>query len=414
MLVDALQASTMEESLRWLHDVASRLASAGHDLIVVESAAGAEIPRAPDEDPPGVRMLRPASEEFEAVLGEALAEEPDVVHVATSGPLGARVVEILRDLPVLLDVHDFWPICPRGDLLRSPRLSACAEHFPFTACTACAGLPRLRLMEERLALVAAATAVVTHSSFARARLNAGLRRRIEVVPYGVDTNRFHAEGDAARPPADDVPRETLASWAALEAMTATPATPRVLLLGDPTPARGSHLLIDLFVALRARVPDAELVIAVGERAQRTWGTAFASEARSMGLAERVRMLPSLPRRWLPSLYRSCQVAIAPSIAHEAGGLALLEAMSATIPIVASPAGAVQDLIDDGEEGLLVDASDVAAFADGLHRLLADPGARAAMGEAARVRVRRDYGIERSIARLSAHYDGLRDQRRHAA
>jgi len=414
MLVDAHQASAMEESARWLHDVAARRAAAGHDILVLEAGGLGEAPPAPYDDPPGVRVLRPASDAFEAALGEALEEEPDVVHVATPGPLGSRVVEILRELPVLLDVHDFWPVCPRGDLLRSPRLRPCGEHFPHPACTSCAGMPRMRLMEERLALAASAATVVTHSSFARARLNAGLRRRIEVVPYGVDTARFHADGDTARPPADDVPRETLAQWSALEAMIATPATPRVLLLGDPSPARGSHLLLDLFVALRARVPDAELVVALGDGARRAWGTAFSAEARGMGLEERVRMLPALPRRWLPSLYRACQVAVAPVVAHEPGGLAALEAMAAMVPLVAAPSGALQDLIADGEEGLLVDAADVTAFADALHRLLADPAARAAMGEAARVRVLRDYTIQRSIARLESFYDGLRDQRRTAA
>jgi glycosyltransferase involved in cell wall biosynthesis len=414
MLVDAPHASAIGESARWLHDVAERRSAAGHDILVIE--VGAERAAAPalDEDPPGVRVLRPGLDLFEAALGEALEEEPDVVHVATPGPLGARVVEILRELPLLLDVHDFWPICPRADLLRSPRLRACGEHFPYAGCAACAGMPRMRLMEERLALAAASVTIVAHSSFARARLNAGLRRRIEVVPYGIDTARFGPEGDSTRPPADDVPRDALEVWAALEAIVSTPAVPRVLLLGEPAPSRGSHLLLDLFVALRARVPEAELVVSLGEGARDTWGTAFSDEARGMGLADRVRLLPVMPRQWLPSLYRACHVAISPAVAHQPGGLALLEAMASMVPLVAAPAGAVQDLIVDGEEGLLIDAEDVAAFADALQRLIVDPGARAAMGEAARVRVLRDFTIERSIARLESFYDGMRDRRPAAA
>jgi glycosyltransferase involved in cell wall biosynthesis len=108
------------------------------------------------------------------------------------------------------------------------------------------------------------------------------------------------------------------------------------------------------------------------------------------------------------------VAISPAVAHEPGGLALLEAMASMVPLVAAPAGAVQDLIVDGEDGLLIDAEDVAAFADAVQRLIVDPGARAAMGEAARVRVLRDFTIERSIARLESFYDGMRDRRPAAA
>jgi glycosyltransferase involved in cell wall biosynthesis len=414
MLVDALHASAMEESARWLYDVAARRAAAGHDILVLECGARTGVPPPAGDDPPGVRVHRPGAGEFEASLGAALEEAPDVVHVAAAGPLGPRVVETLGELPVLLDVHDFWPICPRDDLLRSPRLRPCGEHFPYPGCARCAGMARLRLMEERGALAASAATIITHSSFARARINAGLRRRIEVVPYGVDTARFRAEGGVGRPPADDVPREALAAWAAFESLAAAPGTPRVLLLGEPAPARGSHLLLDLFVALRARVPEAELIVTLGEAARETWGSALSAEAMGMGLADRVRLLPAPPREWLPSLHRACQVAIAPAVAHEPGGLGLLEAMAAMLPVVASPVGAVQDLIDDGEEGLLVNATEIAPFADAVQRLLVDPAARAAMGEAARVRVLRDYTIERSIARLEVHYDGLRDRPRLAA
>jgi glycosyltransferase involved in cell wall biosynthesis len=407
MLADASQAAAMGEPARWLHDVNARRAAAGHRVRVIEVGregdAGSE-----GDDPPGVEVLRPPPGAFEAALGEALDTDPDLVHVATSGPLGARVVEILRDLPVLLDIHDFWAICPRDDLLRMPKLTPCGEHYPFSGCAACAGLPRLRHMEERLDLAAAASIVITHSSFTRARVNAGLRRRIELVPYGVDTRRFH-EASEANAEAD---AERLGRVAGTGGEAG--ASARVLFLGEPTFGRGSHLVLDLLVALRARVPEAELIVTLSEDARAGWGESFKAEAWGMGLADHVQMLPSTIREALPALYRSCVVAVAPLVGHEPGGLALIEAMASALPVVASPLGAVQDLIVDGEEGLLVDANDVVRFADALQRLIIDPGARAAMGAAARTRVLNEFTIERSIARLESFYDGMKDRSSQAA
>jgi glycosyltransferase involved in cell wall biosynthesis len=96
--------------------------------------------------------------------------------------------------------------------------------------------------------------------------------------------------------------------------------------------------------------------------------------------------------------------MAPLIGLESGGLAILEAMASGLPVVASPLGAVQDLIDDGEDGLLVAATRIPDFADALHRLLHDAAAREAIGEAARTRVAQRHGITRSLARLESLYE----------
>lgn len=405
VIADAHCAVAMGEPARWVDDVVSRHAAAGDDVELIEvTPEGAPVPAA-RAGPQGVRLHRPPHDAFEATLGAALEKDPDIVHVAASSPLGARVVEILRDLPVLLDVHDFWPICPRDDLLRLPRFRPCGEHFPYSGCSPCAGIARLRPMEERIALALSATTLVCHSSFARARLDAGLRRRIEVVPYGVDTRRF-------APALLDSPASGVGS-AELAALLERPAPSRVLFLGAPDFARGSHLLLDLLVALRTRVPDVELVVA-GARDRRDWSLAFDAEARGMGIRDHVVILGAVSAEELPRLYLTCTLAVVPAVGYVAGGLSLIEAMACGLPIVASPVGAVQDLIVDGDEGLLVDGREIVTFADAMQRLLTDPHARAAMGAAARARVLREHTIEGSIARLDRYYDGMRHRRQQAA
>ncbi len=398
-IVDGVECSHLSEPALWLAELAALWAARGHRVEAV--CLNALEPWQTPEDPPGVAVRRPGREGFEAALGDALEQAPDVVHVASPGPVGSRVIEILRGLPVLVDVHDFWPICPNDDLLRRPRLLPCGEHYPFQGCGACAGLSRLRAMEERLDLLASARLVLAHSSFNRVRLNAGLGRAIELLGYGVDTTRFRPDPDPPLSPE-------------VGALFASRERPRALFLGPPTHARGADKLIDLVVAVKARLPQVEFVIAGRDAANPDWDQVFRAEARELGIADHVRVLPTVPAGDLPALYAACHVAIAPLIANEAGGLFVLQALAAGLPVVASPAGAIQDLVRQGAEGLLIPARDTGAFADGIRMLLADPHARAALGETARLTAVEQHDRERSLFALEEMYHRLRESKFRAA
>jgi glycosyltransferase involved in cell wall biosynthesis len=400
LLTDGLEASALSEPALWLADLTTRWVANGHRVQAI-CLAPLESWQEP-EDPPGVTVWRPSRDAFEAVLGEALALEPDVVHVTSPGPFGPRVVEILRELPVLLDVHEPWPICPNHDLLRRPSLDPCGEHYPFAGCGPCAGLSRMRAMEEKLELSSAARIVVAHSTFSRVRLSSGLGRSVELVPYGVDASRFRESPDPPRS-------------AEVQAMAIDPERPRVLFLGPPTPARGAGKLIDIVVAVSARVPDVEFVVAGRDPQNPDWDQVFHAEARELGLSSFVRVLPKVPLEDLPALYASCKLAIAPLVHDEPGGLFLLQAMATGLPIIASPLGAVQDLVHQGDEGLLVPPRELASFANAICTLIVDPMARMAFGESARLAVVEHHDFERSAFALDALYERLRPRpAQHAA
>lgn len=401
MVADAFDASAMRESTRWLRSVAAHWTARGHHVRVIVRAHAESESAAEAEDDAGVHVWRPPSSRLEETLGAALDPEPDVLLMASMGPFGPRIVEILRDLPVLLDAHDFHSICPNDDLLRRPQSMPCGEHYPHPHCGSCAGLTRLRAMEERMALTAAARVIVTHSSYARTRLSAALGRRVELVEYGVDADRF-GEG-AAAPESEEI-----------AAMLATPTVPRALFLGPPTLPRGAGSVMDMLVALQARVHDAEIVVAGSDADAPEWQDAFVAEARELGVLEHVRVLPGLLPADLPALHKACSVAMAPLVALEAGGLSIIEAMASGLPVVASPLGAVQDIIEDGEDGLLVTATDIPEFADALQRLMLDPAAREELGSSARARVVERYGLDRSLRRLETLCADVRNRRRKAA
>jgi trehalose synthase len=72
---------------------------------------------------------------------------------------------------------------------------------------------------------------------------------------------------------------------------------------------------------------------------------------------------------------------------EGFGLTVAEAMWKGRPVVASAVGGIQDQIEDGTTGWLIDPGDLAAFGDRVRGVLADPHGAERMGQAAQIRVR---------------------------
>ena len=79
---------------------------------------------------------------------------------------------------------------------------------------------------------------------------------------------------------------------------------------------------------------------------------------------------------------------------EAMSVAVLEAMAAGKPVVATRVGENPRILDHDVDGWLVDVGDVAGMADALERLIADPARRAAFGQAAAAKVARQFTVER--------------------
>ena len=91
--------------------------------------------------------------------------------------------------------------------------------------------------------------------------------------------------------------------------------------------------------------------------------------------------------------------------------AILEAMAARLPVVATNVGGVPEVVEDGDTGFLVPPADGAGIAQRIIELLGDEGARRVMGDRALERVREKYSVERVSARLQELYQELFDNRR---
>ena len=123
-----------------------------------------------------------------------------------------------------------------------------------------------------------------------------------------------------------------------------------------------------------------------------------AKAAALGLGEAVTFTGFVSEGTLAELYRRCAAFVMPS-RGEGFGLVYLEAMKAGKPCVAARGSAAEEVVVDGETGLLVDPGDREAMATALGRLFAEPELAGRMGEAGRRREREAFSEARFRERV---------------
>jgi sugar transferase (PEP-CTERM/EpsH1 system associated) len=91
---------------------------------------------------------------------------------------------------------------------------------------------------------------------------------------------------------------------------------------------------------------------------------------------------------------------------EGVSVALLEAMAAELPVVATAVGGTPEVVVEGETGLLVPPRDPAALAEAIITLLRDPARMADMGRNGRQRVANQFSLEKMIQQTETLYEAL--------
>ena len=162
----------------------------------------------------------------------------------------------------------------------------------------------------------------------------------------------------------------------------------------------------LFEALRA-VPNA-LLLAVGGYNEEHFGDRYLREVQSRypDLGDHVRFTGEVPYRDVGAYLASADVFAFPS-RFEGMPNAVMEAMAAGLPVVASDIPAHRTLIRSGETGLL--AGTAPEFAESVSRLMADPGMRDRIGRRAREAVRSRYSFPQIVQRHLELYRELMDR-----
>jgi glycosyltransferase involved in cell wall biosynthesis len=226
-----------------------------------------------------------------------------------------------------------------------------------------------RALARRASRIVAITRALARFQVERVGLPA---EKVEVIHYGLDDP---PQAWGTNPP-DDIPRDA-----------------RVLLtVCRLEPQKGVDVAVRALPSVVARHPGAQLVV-LGEGPQRA---ELQRLARSLGVA--AHFLGRVPdvAAWL----RRAELLVH-AARWEGFGLALLEAMLAARPVVATNVSSIPEIVVDGETGLLVPPDDAETLAAAITRVLDDPADYGARG---RARAETEFSVARMADRTLAVYE----------
>ena len=377
----------------YVHDINRHLVRQGHQVCVVtpgrpgiplrETFDGVEVVRFPFELPEDLTYGRVAQSkvtslaklnrlfimaryliaQYRSSVAEARRFHADIVHGHWAIPTGPALIAVARKLkiPSVITMHG-------GDVYVNV-----AEGYDFP--TRWYVKP---VLEWTLRSASALTAISEDCKLHA--LHAGARESsITVVMNGADLRRFSPAQEGTNPSAEFGPHMIFAC--------------RQLF-----PRKGIRFLIEAVAALKPKYPDIRLIIA-GDGFERP---KLEELAQQLGIAEATRFLGWCANKELPRYYRGCAVSVIPSL-EEGFGIPAAEAMGCEIPVVATDAGGLPEVVEDGVTGFVVPKGNAAALAESMDRLLADAALRDKMGKAGRIRALQRFDWDRSVERFTDVY-----------
>jgi glycosyltransferase involved in cell wall biosynthesis len=179
------------------------------------------------------------------------------------------------------------------------------------------------------------------------------------------------------------------------------AAPVILYTGRLAPVKGTRPLLEAAAEVCKTVRDARFVLAgpwqMPDKPER-WGLGQSAGAELRGTT----WLGHVSWQKLADWYRAAALFVMPSY-YETFGISCLEAMAFGLPIVATTAGGLPEVVEDGVTGLLVPPGDSHALAAAIVRLLGDADLRHRMGQAGRERVLREFTVDRVVERTVTVY-----------
>ena len=214
--------------------------------------------------------------------------------------------------------------------------------------------------------------------------------RVEVVPYGVDIERFRPDASS---------RATRRNQLQL-----TDDAVLVVAAGRLVRKKGFEYLID---AIAQTPASSKLVLALaGEGDLRE---EFRSRVAATESGSRVRLLGNQSHDEVAGWLAAADIVAVPSVRDDSGNVdglpnVVLEALASGTPLVTTMAGGIGAVVESGKTAVVVPERDAAALASAIGALARDPEQRLRIGRAARELVSRRFGWAETARRFEAAYD----------
>ena len=204
-------------------------------------------------------------------------------------------------------------------------------------------------------------------------------QRLRVIPRGVDLSEF-----SFQPPS----KNHEGTW-------------RIGLFGRLSSIKGHDVAFRACALLVERGIPIRLCIA-GDTPGSSLRQSLESLAASLKLTGVIEWLGRHDN--VAQLVASVDIVIVPSVYPESFGRAVIEAQAVGRPVIASRIGALAELIEEAQDGLLISSGDAQALADGIVRLVNDPALRARCIKEGRRKVEEHYGVDQMVEKTIEVYE----------
>jgi glycosyltransferase involved in cell wall biosynthesis len=240
-----------------------------------------------------------------------------------------------------------------------------------------------RLTLRRTARVIAVSRAVAESLYSQAIFDAG---KVVTIHNGIDLERFAVGG----------PRST------------SPQTLRVGTAGHLAPIKGQEDLVRAAALVLQNHANVEFVIAGEDKSQsRQNRNAIERLIRELTLDDRVRLIGWVGD--MPEFLATLDLFVS-SARSEPFGLAIVEAMAAGVPVIATASEGAREIIDDGKSGRLVPVGDIALLAKAMDELIKNESERRRLGQNGRAAAREQFSLERMVETTAKVYESTWLQR----
>ena len=375
---------------RHVHALARHLARRGDDVTVLcRHEAGTDAVTHPTEDVvrDGVRVIRVAEDPPHLVFERDL--------VAWTLAMGHAMIRAGNDLlktwrPDVVHAHDWLVTHPATALAEQGGVPLVATLHATEAGRHSGWLSQplnQQVHSVEWWLANRADRLIACSSAMRAEV----AHLFDVEPDGIDVIHNGIERRDWRAPAARV--------AQTRARHSAGGAPVIFFFGRLEWEKGVQDLIAALPRVRRTHPGTRLVIA-GRGSHAQW---LADQARKHRVRRAVDFVGHLSDRELTATLAAADLVVLPS-KYEPFGIVALEAAAAGAPLVASTAGGLGEVVQDGRTGLSFEPGDVAGLAAAVRSVLDDPAAATRRAKAARERLATDFDWAKIAAATADVYD----------
>ncbi len=315
-------------------NITKRVAAKGIDVDIVTQKLPGTASSEVSENRRIHRVISPFRHSFALTAAPKcveLARKSDVVHAATLGGLATTMqIERFFRKPVVSTFFEVW-----GKLflrLQKPPMSVInysietlsLRHYKDHISTAISAFTRKRLLE-----------------------NGFDGKKTRVIYPGIDKNLFNKKASPS----------------------CKTDSPSILYFGRPGVAKGLPFLIKAVAIVSRKIPDIALMMLIAKKPLGEYKK-IVNMAEQMGLQDNVVFIAPRPVAELPGVIRSADACIVPSIS-EGFGFSAAESLACGVPVIASNAASLPEIIKNGYNGLLSEPENPESIAKNIINVLSD-------------------------------------------